>query len=108
MVVDCVLALVDAGVVLDLVGRAAGYVADLLEAEIDRIVHPDVNRMAQNRVQGLGHIEIAHATAGNARRAGAGSRLVEQDDILAAALAPGFELHGEMPGGAEAMNGQRQ
>jgi hypothetical protein len=42
--------------------------------------------------------------AGNTRRTGAGSRLVEQDNNLAAALAPRFELHGDMPGGSKAMN----
>ncbi len=56
VVADTCLALVDALVVGDLVLLAARDVADLLEAEQNRVVVPDVDRLAHDGVQWLSHI----------------------------------------------------
>ena len=87
-----------------LVGLSGGDVADLLESEADRIRLPDVDRMPQDRMQLLRHVEVAHAAAGDAGGAGARAGLVQDDDVLAAALAAPFQLHRQMPGGGEAVH----
>ena len=87
-----------------LVALTDRHIAHLLEAEIDRIRLPHIDRMAQDIVDGRGHIEVAHAAASNAGGAGAGARLVDKDDIRALAFAGALELHGEMPGCRHAMH----
>ena len=67
----------DAVIVVGLVGLAARDVADLLEAEVDGIVGPHVDRVADDGMEGLGHVEVAHAAAHDAGGAGAGSGLVQ-------------------------------
>ena len=49
----------------------------------------------------LGHVEVSHAAAGDARRARAHPGLVEHDDVLTRAAAAPRELEAEMPAGAE-------
>ena len=94
----------DALVIGDLVGLAAGDIAHLLEAEGDGIAVPHIHRVAHQRVQRLGHVEAAHAAAGDASGAGTRPRLVEDDHFGARALAAGGALHGQVPGGAEAVD----
>src|SRR6267154_591847 len=103
-VADAGLALLELVVILALIGLAGRDVADLLEAEGDRVIGPDVDGVAQDGVQRLGHVEVAHAAAGDAGSAGARPRLVEHDDVLARAAAARLELHREMPGGGEAVD----
>ena len=103
-VVGGVLALGDLLVVRLLVGLADRDVADLLEPEIDRVRLPDVDRMPQDRVQGAGHVEIAHAAAGNAGCARARAGLVQEHDVRALAAARGLELHRQMPRGRHAVH----
>ncbi len=99
-----VLALVHFLVVGFLVRLADRNVADLLEAEVRRVGLPDVDRVAQDGVERRGHVEIAHASAGDAGGAGAGPGLVEQHHVGALALAGLFQRHGEMPGGRHAVH----
>ena len=103
-IVGGVLALGDLLVVRLLVGLADRDIADLLEAEIDRVGLPDVDRVAQDRVQRPGHVEVAHAAAGNARGARARAGLVEKHDIGALATAGSLELHCQMPRGRHAVH----
>jgi hypothetical protein len=93
-----VLALGDLLVVGQLIGLTRGDVADLLEAEVDRIVPPDVDRVPEDRVKCFGHVEVAHAAAGDAGSTRTGRALVQEDDVAARALAACLELHGQMPG----------
>src|SRR6516225_8986947 len=53
-------------VILALIGLASRYVTDLLEAEGYGVVGPHIDRMAQDRMQRLRHIEITHAATGDA------------------------------------------
>ena len=91
------LARVQSFVVGRLIRLARRHVPDLLKPEGDRVVHPHVDGMPQDRVNRLGHVQVAHASAGDARRAGAGAGLVEHDDVGARARAAGLELHRQMP-----------
>jgi hypothetical protein len=87
-----------------LVGLADRDVAHLLEAEIDRVRLPDVDRVAEDRVQRAGHVEVADAAAGDSGGAGAWAGLVEQQHVGALAAAGALQLHGEVPGGREAVH----
>ena len=98
------LARVQSLVVGRLIRLARRHVPDLLKAEGHRVVHPHVDRMPQDRVDRLGHVQVAHASAGDARRAGAGTGLVEYDDVGARAGAARLELHREMPCGRQAVD----
>src|SRR3546814_14746605 len=77
-----VLAPGDLVVVVGLVFLADRDVADLLEAEAHGVGHPDVDRMPQDGMQRLGHVEVAQAAAGDAAGAGARPRLLGDDDCL--------------------------
>src|SRR5947199_80403 len=63
-------------------------VADLLETQGDRVGGPDVHAVAEDGVEGLRHVEVPHAAAGDAGGAGAHPRLIEDDDLLPRALLP--------------------
>ncbi len=104
LVAHGVLALVDALVVRELVGLAAGDVAHLLKSKGNRVVHPHIDAMAQNGVQWLGHVEVAHATASNTRGTRPDAPLIQHHDVSAAAPPPGFQLHSQVPGAAQTMN----
>ena len=99
-----VLRLVQRDVVALLVGLADRDVADLLEAEIHRVGLPHLDALAQDRVQRLGHVEVAHAAAGEAGGAGAGAGLVDQHDVGAFALAALGQVLGEVIGGRHAVH----
>jgi hypothetical protein len=60
--------------------------------------------MPQDRVDRLGHVQVAHASARDARRARAGTGLVEDDDVGAGAAAARLELHREVPRRREAVD----
>ena len=103
-IADAGLARLQLFVVGGLIGLAGRNVADLLESERDRIAGPHVDRVAQDRVDRLGHVQVAHAAAGDARRAGARTALVHNDHIVAGAVTARLQGHGKVPGGRESMN----
>ncbi len=103
-IVDALLALVDPLVVGDLVFLATGDVANLLKTQQDRVVVPDVDRLAKDGVQRLGHVEVADATACDAGSSGAGPGLVDYDHVRPRTLAPRLEFHRQVPGRAQPMN----
>src|SRR5262249_54566382 len=84
-------------VVGSLVGFARRDIADLLESEGDRVGGPDVDGVSQDRVDRLRHVEVAHASACDARRTRAGTRLVDDNDVRARPRMTGLELHRQMP-----------
>ena len=112
----CISALVDLGGVADarlarlqllvvarLVRFAGRDVADLLEAERDRIARPHVDGVTKDRVDRLGHVKVAHASACNTRSTGAGTALVDDDDVLARSLPRSFQRHRQMPRSGQAV-----
>src|SRR5262249_47413842 len=72
--------------------------------EIDRVGFPHLHALAQDRVQRLGHVEVAHAAAGEAGGAGAGTLLVDQDHVRAFALAALGQVLGEVIGRRHAVH----
>ena len=99
-----VLRLVQRDVVALLVGFADRDIADLLEAEIHRVGLPHLHALAQDRVQRLGHVEVAHAAAGEAGGARARAGLVDQHHVGAFALAALGQVLGEVIGGRHAVH----
>ena len=91
-------------IVGDLILFAAGNIADLLKAKIDRVGHPHVYRVTQDCVQRLRHIEISYATAGDPGRAGARTGFVEKHNIASASLPSRLELQRQMVSGAQAVD----
>ncbi len=94
----------DSLVVGDLIFFAAGDVAHLLKSERHRVVGPNVDGVSQDGVNRLGHVKVAHASAGDPGRPCARPGLVQKNDVLAAALAFRLKLHGQVPGGAQPMD----
>ena len=104
LVAGGVLALVHLLVIGLLVAFADRHIAHLLEAEIDRVGLPHIDRVPQDVVDGRRHIEIAHAAAGDAGGAGPRAVLVDEHDVRALALARALELHREVPGSRHAVH----
>ncbi len=90
----------NAFIVSNLVRFAAGNVTNLLKAEGDRVVHPDIDAVAQEGVERFGHVKVAHTTAGDARGARARTAFVQDEDVLPTAPSSSLKLHGQMPGAA--------
>jgi hypothetical protein len=103
-----VLAGVDALVVRLLLALGRADVAHLLEAKGHRVVGPHVHAVAQDGVERLGHVEIAHAAAGNARGARADAGLIKHNHVGAAAAPALPELHGQVPGAAQAVDARAE
>ena len=87
-----------------LVGLAAGDVTDLLKAEVDGVVHPDVNAVLENGVKGLGHVEVSNIAAGYACSPRSDMALFEDQYVPARALATTLEVHCQVPRGAETVD----
>ena len=87
-----------------LVSFSAGDVSDLLETEVDRVHHPYVYAVPEYGVKSLGHVEVSDVTAGDARRTRPDMAFFQDQDVPSGALASAFEVHGEMPRGAQAVN----
>ena len=104
-ITDARLARVQLLVVRRLVRFAGRHVADLLEAERDGVVCPDVDGMTQDRVNRLGHVKIADAAAGDTRtRRRPEPVLSSTIDVGARTGAAAFELHRQMPRCRQAVN----
>ena len=60
--------------------------------------------MGHQLAHGRLEVVVAHHAAGDAAGAGRDRGLVDHQDVLAAALALGFQLGGQVPGGRQAVN----
>ena len=87
-----------------LVGLAAGDVSHLLKPEVDWVVHPDVNAVLENGVQGLGHVEVSDVAAGYTRRPRTDVALFEDQYVPSGTLPAALEIHCQVPRGAETVN----
>src|SRR5574341_2184215 len=100
MIACGVLASVDPLIRRLLLTLGRSYVPHLLKPKSHRVVGPHVHAVAEDRVEWLGHVQIADTTAGDARCARADPGLVENHDIGAGPASALLQFHGQMPGGA--------
>ena len=92
VVADLLLALVDGREVGLLRLRADRHVADGVVGVGRRIGLPDLDAGLHELLHGRLEVVVAHDAAGDAGRAGAGMRLLEDHDVGAGALAAGGQL----------------
>ncbi len=88
-------------VVLGLVLLADRDVADLLEAEVDRVALPHLDAGPQDGVERAGHVEVAHAAAGQPGGPGTRALLVDDDHLVTRPEAPPLQSHRQVVGGRQ-------
>ncbi len=91
-------------VFLDLVLFTTGDVTHLLEPEQDRVVIPHIHGVAQDGMERFGHVQVAHTSTGDSGGPCTGFGFVDEKNVTTRPLPPGLELHGEMPGSAQAVD----